>query len=94
MSEFTAGLLFLKNGQVEVEIWVKSKGLAYYLRELNQKWATLLLEDQFLSKAETISAALELSKILPMASKSQTLMMIMHTNIGFYAIWSPSNIQK
>jgi hypothetical protein len=66
MSEFTAGILFLKDGQSMVGNWITGKNLPHYLRSLNQKWSVLCLEDQYLSKPDTLSMMLELSKSLPL----------------------------
>ncbi len=66
MSEFTAGILFLKEETPKVQAWVSQASINFIIKSINSKWTGLFIEDEFLTKPQTINQLLKLSEQLPL----------------------------
>lgn len=65
MSEFSVGVLFSQENKHKVENYIKTDDLGF-VKDLNEDWAVLLVEDQWLQNPSTVEWLLELSKACPL----------------------------
>jgi hypothetical protein len=66
MSEFTAGILFVKEETPKVQTWLSHEKIDFIIKDINSKWTGLFIADEFLTQPSTINRLLELSKLLPL----------------------------